>query len=194
MSSICLPCDTIARLSVLCGEAPFDAIRLDQGRVIATNRHFAAVERVAHFAGVAHLRITPALIEQCKTETQYGSTLTVTCNEMLQWTTAATSLGWQSTENLFAPDDPLFDEWHTKIVTPCIDPEPVSGHMTVNADQLATLAQCSPSGTVTFESHINPARPTVVRDANSAEWVGFFLPRIDDGVHHPAATVPGWLR
>lgn len=190
-----IPCETIVRLSALLGEAPFNALRLDNGRVIATDRKFAVVERVAPFDGVAHVLLTDALVEQCRLETQFSSSLTVTPNDALGWTTAVTTMAWQSAENLFAPSDPLFDAWYDKIVTPCLGEPTSNGALTAYADQLARLARSAPSGSVTFEPVVDIRRPIVVRDIHSPDWVGFFMPRLDSGEGlWTGATVPNWLR
>ena len=191
-----IPCDTIVRLSALVGsEPPFNVLRLDHGRVIATDRRFAAVERVANFDLVTHILVTPALIEQCKRETDWSGAIEITPNDMLAWTTAKSLTGWTSPDNLFAPSDPLYDRWHEKLVEPALtEPSAPSGYITAHADELARLAHAAPSGTVTFERVVDVRRPLVVRDADSSEWCGFFIPRLDDGRANMPATVPGWLR
>lgn len=191
-------CETLARLSTLIGnETPFNTVRFDDGKIIATDRRFAVVERLpVAFEGAYHLAITTALIEQCRMEAQFGSTITITPNPMLQWTSVVTTLGWTTTDNLGVyPQHPTaYDDWWERIVKPCLDAPVANGNMVAHADQLERLAETSPSGTIIFETPVNTARPMVVRDANSPDWVGFFYPRLDDGVYHAPATVPNWLR
>ena len=137
-----IPCDTIARLSHLLPapeaeiEESFRCFRLDNGKVIVSNRRFMAIERVGDF-----------------------------------------------------------DKWPA-IVGQCIDPLTESkGPMVFDSHQLFALAQAAPSGAVSLEQCADPDnRPTVVRDIESADWVGFFLARISDGRQHVGASVPGWCK
>lgn len=198
--SITIPCDTIARLSTLIDrnddEPIFHTMRLDNGRVITTDRKFLAVEQVAHFTGVHHIALSDALVQQCITETQFNSVLSVTPNSMLKWTSARTSLGYNVTENIgIYPDEPTrFDAWYERVVAPCLAPADTSkGAMVVDLDLLARLVATSPSGSIVYEQHIDISRPTVLRDINSPDWCGFFLPRLNDGIYYAPATVPQWL-
>lgn len=198
-----VPCETIVRLSKLLPPADADVepiirtLRLDNGRVIATDRMFAAVEQVAPFEGVFHITVSSALATQCEIETQFSSVLQVTPNPMLQWTSARTSLGYDVTENIgvYPVEPTAFDHWYERIVAPCLTPAPVSrGALVCQAEDVARLAATSPSGLVVFEGHIDISRPTLLRDAHSHDWVGFFHPRQDDGIYYAPATVPTWLR
>lgn len=200
-----IPCDTIARLSHLLPDpsAPkvdeaVASFRLDNGKVIVTNRCFMAVESVESFKGVFYIKADPALIEQCRTEAQYSSTIEFTPIEALKYTTAITSMGFKISENIGVwPDKPSdFDKWYENIVKPCLEPLTASGApMVFNADSLHRLALASPSGGIVLEQYADPAtRPTVVRDIDSGDWVGFFKASVADGKHHASATVPGWCK
>lgn len=190
-----IPCETIARLAILRGEGIFASLRLDNGCVIASNRRFMAVERVPPFQGVAHIAVDDALIEQCRTEAQYASTIEITPNHALKFTVGKTTLGFV-TGNIGVFDSfGDFDRWRA-VIAPCAEPLTASaGAMIFDTPELAQLVASAPSGAVVFETHINPdARPVLVRDINSPDWCGCFLPRLADGLHHAPAALPGWLK
>lgn len=197
-----IPCDTIARLAHLLPSEPSDdpmhCFRLDNGKVVTTNRQFMAVELVEPFDGVHYIRADQAMIEQCRTEAQWSGVIQFTPVEQMRWTTAVTTMGWKCSDNLgLWPTEPTdFDLWHERIVQPVCEPlTETKGPMVFDADGLALLARCSPSGKVVMEQFIDPRdRPTVVRDIDTADWTGFFNARITDGRAHDGAVVPGWLR
>ena len=198
-----IPCDTIARLSHLLPapeaeiEESFRCFRLDNGKVIVSNRRFMAIERVGDFDGVFYIKGDTALIEQCRTEAQWSSVIEFTAVPSLKYTTAITSMGFKIAENIgYWPGMPGdFDKWPA-IVGQCIDPLTESkGPMVFDSHQLFALAQAAPSGAVSLEQCADPDnRPTVVRDIESADWVGFFLARISDWRQHVGASVPGWCK
>ena len=197
-----IPCDVIARLSRLLPDEPSDdpinCFRFDYGMVLATNRHLLAVEKVAPFDGVFYIRAEPTLIEQCRTEAQWSSVIEFTPVPALKYTTAMTSMGWKCSDNLgvWPTERTDYDDWREKILNPCIDPlTERRGAMVTSMDELARLAHSSPSGQIVLEQYADPQRrPTVVRDIDSHDWVGFFLARITDGRQHTDAVVPGWCR
>lgn len=197
-----IPCDTIARLAnVLPGPSAdidpiFHTFRLDNGRVIATDRTIMAVEHVGGWEGVYHIRLTEADIAQCRTESAFSSVLEIVANPIM--TVAKTTLGYSPTGDIGvrpagATD---FDKWHSAVVAPCATPSDVPrGAMIWRTDQIAALARSSPSGVVVFENIIDvETRSAVIRDINSPDWCGFFMPRLSDGLYHPAAALPGWLK
>ena len=204
--TIRIPCDTIARLSVLLPDEPtndpFDCFRLEAGKVLAVarsegKRSFMAVEQVDPFDGTWYVRPDAALIAQCRTEAAYSSTITFNPVQAAGWTTGTTTMGWKSTDNLgLFPTEPTdFDKW-PQIVASCAESLDQShGPIVTSADGLARLASSSPSGLIAWELHSNPQqRPTVVRDVDSHDWCGFFLGRLGDGRAHNAAVVPGGLK
>lgn len=198
-----IPCDTLARLSHVLPsseqeiEAVFRTFRLDNGKVIVSNRRFMAVESVEPFEGVFHIAATEQLVEQVRTEAQFSSVIDFTPIEALRYTTAITSMDFKISENIGVwPEAPTdFDRWR-EIIEPCNTPlEASSGPLVVDVHELQALALSSPSGRIVFEPYFAPeSRPAVVRDADSADWVGFFRARMDDGVHRTGATVPGWCK
>lgn len=198
-----ISCDALVRLSAMIPRAGADVqdifrtIRLENGRAIVTDRKFMAVELISPFEGVFYIRPTPELIEQCRVETQFNSVLTLVPNPMLSYTTGMTSLAYEVQGNIgvYPVGVTEFDGWWDKIVKPALDPSTVAnGALVCHADEVARLAASSPSGAVVFEQHIDVRRPTIIRDINSHDWVGFFHPRVDTGIYHAPATVPGWLK
>lgn len=200
-----IPCDTIARMSHLLpafGEDRIDeafaSFRLDNGKVLACNRQFLAIEEVEPFEGVFYIRNDPVLVEQCKTEAVYSSVIEFTPVPSLQYTTAITTMGWKCAENIgvwpTAPSD--YDLWRERILAPAMEPlAATTGPMMLDTQLLGQLAMTSPSGRLVLEKYTDPMnRPTAVRDIDSAHWVGFFRPHITDGKTHAAATVPGWCK
>lgn len=198
-----IPCDTIARLShvlPLHGAEvgpEITCIRLDNGKVITTNRCFMAVEEVEPFEGVFYIRATPALIEQCRIEAQWSSLIDFTAIPSLNYTTAITTMGFKISENIGLWDTGItdYDRWFERIALPCIEPLTASsGPLSFDAEHLRQLAQSSPSGEIVMAQHFDPQQPTVVRDVNSANWCGFFIPHVDKNRHFQPASVPGWVK
>ena len=194
-----IPCETVVRLSALIKSdvAPeFRVMRFENGKVIVTNRRFGVVEQNNRFEGTFHVLLPDALIEQCRVEKSFSSVLTITPNPILKYTTAITTMGFQVSENIgYWEETPLLDTWHDKIVKPCLTPATASrGAFMCHSSELAILAETSPSGDIIFEANIDTTRVTVVRDLNSSEWAGFFIPRLDDGMYHAPAAVPSWLK
>ena len=197
-----IPCDTIARLAnALPSESDeiddiFRTFRLDNGRVIATDRTIMAVEHIGGWEGVHHIRLTPADIAQCRTESAWNSALEIVATPIM--TVAKTTYGYTPAGDIgVRPAGPTdYDAWHERIVKPCATPSDVPrGAMIWRTDQIAALARSSPSGVVVFENIIDvETRAAVIRDINSPDWCGFFMPRLSDGLYHPAAALPGWLR
>lgn len=197
-----IPCDTIARLSHLLPIEPtdtvFDHFRLDNGKVIASDRLFMGIESVEPFEGVFYIRADEALIEQCRTEAQWSSLIEFTPVPALQYTTAITTMGFKVAENIgIWPDGPTdYDVWRERVLDPVRETLAESrGPMVFYAGELERLARASPSGAIMLEQFVDPRnRPVVARDIDSPDWVGFFHARIEDGRHHVGATVPGWCK
>ena len=198
-----IPCDTIARLSHVLPlpgadyDPAFNSIRLDNGKVMVSNRCFMAVEEVQPFEGVFYIRPDAALIEQCRTEAQWSSLIEFTPIPSLKYTTAITTMGYKISENIgvwpAATGD--FDLWRERVMIPCLIPLTVSGGpLSFSAEHLRQLAASSPSGEIVFEQYFDKMRPTVVRDINSHDWCGFFIPDVDRSRHLQPATVPGWCK
>lgn len=197
-----IPCDTIARLSHLLGgadvELAMQCFRLDNGKVIVTNRKFMAVEEVDKFEGVFYIMAHQGMIEQCRTEAQFSSVIDFSPVPALQYTTAITSMGFKIAENIgYWPGGPVdFDKWRDMILKPCLDPLTESkAPMVFDVTLMHQLAQAAPTGRLVLEQYADPDnRATVVRDIDSPTWVGFFKAGMPDGRRPASATVPGWCK
>jgi hypothetical protein len=197
-----IPCETIVRMARLLPspnveiDPIFRTLRFDNGKLIATDRRYMAVEKIEPFDGVFHVVVTPELLTQCEQEAAYASTLELAVVPGYL-VTGKTTYGWLSPNIGVFPTTPTdYDKWYSEVVAPCVTPavEPRGG-MIWTVDDLSRLAATSPSGVVVFESIIDcESRPTVVRDLSTYDWCGFFLPRLHDGAYHAAAALPGWLR
>jgi len=195
-----ISCDTIARLSLLLGRADdpiFNTLRLDNGRVVASNRKLMVIERVESFEGAYHINVPEALANQCREEAKYNSVLDITPNPVLKYTTARTTLGFDVSENIGVWSDhpTAYDDWHERIIEPLRQPvqEP-SGTMIWIADDIELLARTSPSGVVVFERMIAAdTRPVLMRDLNDDGWCAVTMMTLNDDVTRAPAALPGWL-
>lgn len=198
-----IPCELIVRMAPLVRRATdpkFKMLRLENGIVIACDRRLLSVEKlVTDFQGVCNLDLTDELVEQCRTEAALSGVLQVIPNDMLQFTTVKSSYGWTNVGNIgiYMDVSDGIGRWR-EVINQCVDPLQTAGvgsAMVWNAKDIATLAATSPTGEVAFERIIDPnQRPTLMRDIACGEWVGCFLPRIPDGVFHPPAELPVWVR
>lgn len=198
-----IPCDTIARLSHLLPDPDIDRIddalrgfRLEDGKIIVTNRRFMAIEKVDDFKGVFHIAPHQPMIEQCKVEAQFGSAIEFTVVPSLNITTAITTMGFKINENigLFPTEPSDMDKWYDRVVKPCIEPlQESKGPMSTTTEEMLALHRAAPSGELVFANCFDPEMPTVVRDMQEDHWVGFFRPKYENGRHRKAATVPSWV-
>lgn len=199
-----IPCDTIARLSHVLSapdadvDQAFKCFRLEDGKIMASNRSYLVIEEVERFTGTFYIRGDANLIEQCRIEAQFSSVIDFTPVESLRYTTAITTMGFSVSENIgYWPDAPSdFDKWRELIVDPCrTSLQATSGHMTLDLPGMQQLLKAAPSGIVTLEQHLDPRnRPTCVRDSDAPHWVAFFRPTVRDGRAHVASAVPGWCK
>lgn len=198
-----IPCETIARLAHLLPspneeiDPIFRSFRLDNGKIIVSDRKFMAIEHIGNWEGVFHIQLDDRTLEQCRSEAQFAGTMEVIPTPALNFTTAKTTMGYAPVGNIgvFPQGANTFDRW-VDIVKQCAEPAAAPrGGMVWRCDAINALAMSSPSGIVVFEETIDvEQRPTIVRDINSPDWCGFYLPRLHDGMHHAAATLPGWLK
>lgn len=201
MTDYVIPCEVVARLSVILDDMPSDisdwfrTIRIDNGMAVVTNRTIMAVQHVGGPAGVVHLIVTPALLKACRTEAQYSSRLTITVVDELKFATAKTTMGFIEASNCVRwSDEPNdFDRWRS-IVDQLRTPAAVArGGMFWKGETIARLAEASPSGRIVFETIIDASgRPTLVRDCTDSEWFGVFQP-FERGQAVAAATLPTWM-
>ena len=194
-----IPCETFARLCNVLKFMPKDdpwcrSIRLDGNMAIATNRFYIAIERLdTSVASVLHIPADPVLIEQCVKEAPFHSKMHIVANDMLRFASLKTSLGYAYPGNAGVYLDTLnpVDRWRE--IVPTSLPKKSKGSMCIDTAMLASLAESSPSGKITFPEHIDWTLPVVVRDAVDPNWCGIFYVRESDNPHDPA-TIPGWAK
>lgn len=201
MTDFVIPCDTFVRLTnVLVDPLPscdewFKSVRIDNGQALATNRRVMAIENIGGPSGIVHIIADPVLIEQCRKEAVFNSTLTITVNDLLKYAVAKTTLGYVHPGNCAvwstAPRDD-YDRWRKVIMTAKTDGGKSNGGMFWNADNIARLAASSPSSRVVFAETIDVTKPTIIRDVSDPDWLGVFYPASDEG-NQGAATLPTWM-
>lgn len=214
MTDFAISCDAFQRLASIVeqyqpsydrAECVSVCIQHRGGRVIAqaTNSKIAAFEYLAvtdQPDGQVLVVVDPALVEQCKTEVPFGSTLTIQTNDALQFATAKTTLGYAYPGNAAiwnaSPGNLhsfLFDKLQTeyKVLKKSV------GVMHWYLDSLARLAGSAPSGRIFFPEFINTETPCVLRDPLAENWMGAFIPEMNDrdekATPYVAATLPDWF-
>lgn len=203
MTDYVIPCDTFVRLTNVLHDFHenanewFHTVRIDNGKAVASNRIVIAIENIGGPAGVIHIIADPVLIQQCRTEAQFSSRLTITVNEALRYAVAKTTLGYVHPGNCCMWSGGLndLDGWREIAMRAA---EPVAGSVGAlfwDADQIARLAASSPSGRVVFEQFIDAsgARPTILRDVKDYDWLGVYKPSCRDETYSPA-TMPTWMK
>lgn len=192
-----IPCETIARMSRLRHSDPnseFSAFRLESDKLIASNRKLMAIEHVPSIQTVEplHVAIDDALLEQCRTESQYGGTLELVA--AMGMVIGKTTFGYQSGNLAYQGQISEWSRWAEVIACTRTPAKASSGVMVWSADDIALLASASPSGVVEFPKVIDAtAMSIVIRDSTTHDWVGFFHPKVTDGKHYSGAVVPGWV-
>lgn len=193
-----IPCETIVRLASLIPTPGMDidpifrSLRLENGKVIVTDRRFMAIENLNFsFIGTDHIEIPPLLLARCIEGTKTAERITIISNPMIGYTMVADD----PAVNLHVKGDTApYDCWYEKIVKPALTSAVAdNGAMSCDAVDFARFAATAPSGQIVFESPIDRNRPMVVRDIHSYDWCGFVYPRLAGGGFHQPATVPTWL-
>jgi hypothetical protein len=169
---------------------------------VATNSKIAAIEflgPVAFEQGSVNIVADPILIQQCRTEAAFGSVLSVSFNEVLQFGTAKTTLGYSYPGNaVIIPRHPDFKKWRNW--TPDKPVTQSKGAMFWNTETIAALGASSPSGRLLFPEFIDADKPVVVRDITDDNWFGLFMGRerkTDDGetiTYTEGAKLPEWFK
>jgi len=204
MTHVQIPCEVYARLAAvaLAPRGPtihnewFKSIRLDGNCAVACNGPILAVERLDTIAAApVHVVITDALIEQCRKEAGFKSSLFVSSNPALQFASAKTTMGYSYPGNacIWSKQENKLDKWRS--VVPTKLPTKSKGGMFMNAELIAILGASSPSGRIVFAEHIERGTPTLIRDTYDDRWFGMWNPSGCDGdPEFDAATVPGWFK
>lgn len=199
MPTFDIPCDVYARLASITDTIYHDGgpfcktLRVENGKVIATNRKVLAIERVDCDIGTAHILVDPNLVAQCRTEAQFDSILTVTIDHSMRFGTAKTTFGYNYPGNVgYWSDGPNeLADW--KNIVPQTLPTVSDGAMLWDAKIIAALGLSSPTGGLVFPEFINASEPVLIRDVSDDRWCGIFLARPRDTVLG-GATIPEWLR
>lgn len=162
---------------------------------IVTNGKLAAIERIGDDIGpdeCTAIRVEAPLIEQCEKEVVFNSKLVIVANPSLGYTAIKTTFGYNYPVNAMMqlPENNWFNTWRKW--PPDEMPKETNGAMFWNGALIHALATASPSGGLCFPEFIDNAKPVVVRDLNSADWLGLFMPVSGEGAVDPA-TIPDWV-
>lgn len=163
--------------------------------LIATNVKTAAIEYLGPNDGPDEetaIAIDEMLIEACRKEIEFNSKLSIIANSMLAFTSAKTTFGYLHPNNLHVnlPEQHNFYGWRDWL--PPEIPTTPHGAMMWNADLIATLGNSAPSGIIRFPTCIDSRRPVVVRDVETDNWLGLFMPSPGDRTIEPA-SIPEWI-
>lgn len=163
---------------------------------VVTNGKLAAIERIGEDTGPDErtaIAIDPVLVAQAVKEISFNSKLVIVANPLLAFTAIKTTFGYNYPGNgmVQLPDANYFNEWRKW--APDEMPVKTSGAMFWATPMIHALSTASPTGCICFPEFIDITRPVLVRDRNSDEWVGLFMPVTDDGEKIDPASRPGWL-
>lgn len=171
------------------------------GRVLAaaTNSQIFVVEFLGTQTApdeIIRIVTDEALVEQCRSETAFGSSLTVQTNDILKFATAKTTFGYNHPTNAA-----LWDCHPGNLIEYLIDkastfkqPKKSSGAMHWYIEPLQALFAAAPSGRVMFPEKIDATEPVILRDPVDPNWCGMFLPTLKAGDKDAEpATLPDWL-
>lgn len=206
-----IKCETFARLATVPAfiepntpeeiKAQLSCVRIEniQGNIyaIATNQKIAVVEHIGMTTepdGVAHVVIDNKLVEQCRNETPYDSSLEIITVPEIALASAKTLFGYSYTGNAcIFPDQPILDTWRTWAARDAAKKS--KGAMYWNVDHIASLVASCPSGKVVFPEFIDVDKPVILRDIKSDRWIGLFVgkPAPLDPLVEPATLPPWWF-
>lgn len=168
---------------------------------VATNVKIAAIEHLGQSEGpdeCTAIVIDPVLIAQCQKEISFNSSLSIVANPLLHFTSIKTTFGYNHPGNAMVQLPEVKNElagWRNWF--PDSIPKKSNGAMFWTAALVHALATASPTGGLRFPEHIDKTCPVVVRDQESANWVGLFIPRpisdSEDPVAVEPASIPDWL-
>jgi hypothetical protein len=200
MMEFTIPCEVFARLSnVLRDQKPggnewTKSIRVEDGCLVATNRYYMAVEKLDGLpAGVTHIVADPALIEQCRIETAFHSKLHILVNSLLNFTTIKTTMGYVYPGNGGIVSNAVNDLDRWRGVFPTELPTAPNGGLFLDLAAFQNLLDSSPSKQIVLPEMIDANKPCIVRDVNTAFWIGVFYPRKGSNERVAGATIPSWL-
>lgn len=160
--------------------------------LIGCNQYIACVENLGETDQVpdsCYIKLNSHLIETVAKEVNTGGLLTFETLPELAMGSAVDSEGQAYTDFIIWPDESPLDKWREWFVMPTES----HGFMYCDLRQVTTLWETSPSGEITFPEVINAGEPVIVRDVNNADWLGVFIPAIDERKLLKPATLPEWL-
>lgn len=166
--------------------------------MVVSDQKLMVVERMTEVVPEPiNLVIDDVLFNQLATvEALYSGHLEIQIVPGTGWVAGKTSYGYTVPYNMHsATARPKLDCWH-EVLMQCADPAPASnGAMVWNTSDVQRLGQASPSGKVLFETNIAcNDRPVLIRDVETADWVGCFQPRFNDGIWRGQAEMPEWCK
>lgn len=212
MANFVLSCDAFVRMAAIIeGYSPGVGreellsvfIRHKNGLTVAvaTNSKIAAFEFIGETQepdGGLMVIPDPALVQQCKTEIAFNGFLTIQTNDILQFATAKTTLGYNHPTNAAiwgASRDNI--DWIFQQVSAFTPTKKQNGVMHWYADSIAKLANSTPSGRIIFPRIFDAEKPLLLRDPLSENWTGLFIPQMNDfdKSQQPNifATTPEWF-
>lgn len=144
---------------------------------ISTNQQIASVYFLGETQepdGSAQLIIDNQIIEQCKQELIYDSCLMISAIPEFALGSARSMLGWEYQGNCcMFPDENPTDNWRDWFKEASAN----RGFMQWDVDQLAYLAESSPSGKIYFPEKIDSDVTVIIRDVYDDSWCGVFVPK-----------------
>ncbi len=163
---------------------------------VATNVKIAAIEYLGENEGpdeCTAIVIDQALIDQCKREIAFNGRMSIVANPLLNFTSIKTTFGFVCPGNAMVqlPEANNFNNWHTWF--PDSIPTKSHGAMFWNASLIHALAAASPTGGLRFPQYIDTTQPVVVRDQESEDWAGLFMPVPGENATVEPASLPEWL-
>lgn len=166
-------------------------IEINNGKcyLIGSNDYIACVEYLGETDQPNDSCYIKPVAEAVNKETDVNGSFTFeTLPELAMGSTYTTS-GNRYNDFIIWPDKCVLDNWRDWFTISDI----AEGFMYCNLFQIESLWHCSPSGEIVFPEVINANEPVIVRDVNDNNWLGVFIPAIDEKKLIKPATLPEWL-
>jgi hypothetical protein len=175
----------------------FRSVRIEFSRgrkfALASNSHVLAIEYLGETPqadGAVNIRNTPALIDQCRKESQFMKDAAFTVQYNGGWAIVTSALGAMYVENMAVAGE--WPDWRR--IIPKELPKKTTGAPVFDAVHVHRLALSAPSGEFVLPKTFDASAPIFVRDIEHANWLGLFYRR-DPSKNEafPPAELPGWL-
>lgn len=166
-------------------------IDINDGRayLVASNDTVACVEYLGEVNGANDSCYIRLDVDKVELEANFGGTFTFETLPELAMGSVVTTSGQDCNDFIIWPDESPLDKWKEWFIMPSES----LGFMYCDLKQLISLWETSPSGEIVFPEVINNEQPVIVRDVNSANWVGVFIPVTDSKTIMRPATLPEWI-